>query len=97
MQTEPTVIPRAPARGMTRQAPLVLMLLLAECSRAGAPSFVLFGSYFPAWMLCATLGVAGGVVMRALFVATGLASLLPYQLYVCTAGGVIVAVGAWLL
>ncbi len=82
---------------MTRHTTLVLTLALAGCTPVGAPSFVLFGSYFPAWMLCATLGFLGGVALRALFVATGLASLLPYQLYVCTAGGVIVAVGTWLL
>jgi YtcA family len=30
-------------------------LLLASCSRA--PSFDILGSYFPAWLICLTLGI----------------------------------------
>ena len=31
------------------------LLLLASCSRA--PSIEILGSYFPAWLLCLTLGI----------------------------------------
>ena len=69
---------------------------LAGCAQRGAPSFALFGAYFPAWLLCALLGVAAAVLARAGFVATGLSSALPYQLFVCIAIGFCAALLAWL-
>jgi len=71
-------------------------LSVGGCS-AGAPSFDLFGAFFPAWLLCAVIGIVGAIAARAVFVSTGLSSLLPFQLFVCTATGVIVAILAWLL
>ncbi len=62
----------------------------------GAPSFELFGAFFPAWMLCATIGIAGAIAARVLFVKTGLAEVFPYQLSVCTAIGSTLAVLVWL-
>ncbi len=82
---------------MTRHTTLILTLALAGCAQVGAPSFVLFGAFFPAWMLCAAVGIAGAIVLRAVFLATGLAGVLPYQLFVCTGGGLILAIGFWLL
>jgi len=81
---------------------IVLRLALActtltGCAAAGAPSFTLFGAYFPAWLLCGLIGVVGAGVARAGFVATGLAMVLPYQLLVCTAAGVIAATVVWLI
>jgi YtcA family len=71
-------------------------LALGGCS-TGAPSFVLFGAFFPAWMLCGTLGIIGAGMARVGFVASGLSDVLPYQLFVCAAVGVIVALFAWLI
>jgi YtcA family len=71
-------------------------LALGGCS-TGAPSFVLFGAFFPAWLLCGTLGIVGAGVARAAFVASGLSNTLPYQLFVCAAVGVIVALFIWLI
>jgi hypothetical protein len=71
-------------------------LALGGCS-TGAPSFVLFGAFFPAWLLCGTLGIVGAGVPRAAFVASGLSDALPYQLFVCAAVGVIVALFIWLI
>ena len=82
---------------MTGRTTLILTLALAGCTQAGAPSFVLFGAYFPAWMVCATCGIVAGILLRAGFVASGLAAMLPYQLFVCASGGLIVAIGVWLL
>lgn len=76
-------------------APL-LLLTLGGCSRIGAPSFVLFGAFFPDWMFCALLGIVVAVVVRVVFVATGLAGILPYQLFVCLSVGLIFASLAWL-
>jgi YtcA family len=84
------------------QVPLSQVLLsaaaftLGGCS-TGAPSFVLFGAFFPAWLLCGTLGIVGAGVARAAFVASGLSNTLPYQLFVCAAVGVIVALFIWLI
>ena len=76
---------------------LPALLCLSGCGAAGAPSFDLFGAFFPAWLLCGTVGIAGAVVARVVFVSTGLAHTLPYQLAVCTAIGVITALLVWLV
>ena len=55
----------------------------------GAPSFELFGAFFPAWMLCALFGVVGAATTRLVLAA------LPFQLAVCTAIGVTVGVLLW--
>jgi YtcA family len=70
-------------------------MTLTGCS--GAPSFDLFGAFFPAWLLCGIIGIAGAVVARVVCISTGLAGTLPYQLAVCTAIGVMTAVMVWLL
>ena len=74
-----------------------MSLLLSACSAAGAPSFYMFGALFPAWLLCGVIGIVGAGIARAAFVSTGLALLLPYQLFVCTAIGIISAVLVWLV
>lgn len=74
-------------------------MLLAACSggcaRIGAPSFSLVGAYFPAWMLCGLLGIAAALVARLVFVASGLATVVPYQLTVCVSIGAFVAMLVW--
>jgi hypothetical protein len=72
-------------------------MTLSGCSGGSAPSFDLFGAFFPAWLLCGVIGIAGAAVARVVFVSTGLANVLPYQLAVCTAIGVITAVLVWLV
>lgn len=75
----------------------LLPLALGGCAQRGAPSFPLFGAYFPAWMLCALLGILVAIGARAVFVATGLSAALPFQLFVCVATGLCFALLAWLL
>jgi hypothetical protein len=81
--------------------PTLLMSLasvaLGGCSGRGAPSFVFVGSYFPGWMVCALIGVATAIAARIGFIASGLASVLPFQLFVCAAIGLCGALAAWLL
>ena len=74
----------------------VATVCLGGCSPSGAPSFDLFGAFFPAWLLCGVIGIAGAGIARAAFVGTGLSNAVPYQLAVCTAIGVITAVLFWL-
>jgi hypothetical protein len=71
--------------------------LLSGCTVAGAPSFELFGAFFPAWMFCTTVGIIGAMVARAVITLPRLAEAIPYRLSVCTAFGVIVALCFWLL
>ena len=70
---------------------------LGGCSSHGAPSFVLFGAFFPAWMLCALIGIFGAIAARGIFVAVGLDSFLPFQLFVCSSVGLVVAALTWLI
>jgi hypothetical protein len=70
---------------------------LSGCGVRGAPSFVIVGSYFPGWMFCAVLGIVSAIAARIGFVASGLAGVLPFQLFVCTAIGLCCALLAWLL
>ena len=83
-----------------RAGVLILVLIAAMmsgCTLRGAPSFVLFGAFFPAWMLLAGIGILAAIGMRVALVATGLAELLPLQLAVCVSAGVMVAILAWLI
>jgi hypothetical protein len=88
---------RARLRTPSRVALLYLASILGGCSATGAPSFDLFGAFFPAWLLCGVIGIAGAGLARVAFVGSGLANALPYQLAVCTAIGVITAVMVWLV
>lgn len=74
---------------------LVFLAVSGLTGCAGAPSIPLAGAYFPAWLLCALIGVLGAAVARALFVMSGVAQLLPLQLFVCTAIGAAVAALLW--
>jgi hypothetical protein len=70
---------------------------LGGCSSHGAPNLVLFGAFFPAWMLCGLIGIFAAIAARAIFVATGLADILPFQLFVCASVGVCFALFVWSL
>jgi hypothetical protein len=48
-------------------------------------------------MFCALLGIVAAIVARVGFVASGLADILPFQLFVCAAAGLSVALLVWLL
>ncbi|QBR01575.1 hypothetical protein [Paraburkholderia pallida] len=75
---------------------LLASLTLAGCSLRGAPSWVLFGAYFPYWLLSSVLGIVGALVAHRAFVATGWVRTVPYQLSVCTSIGIVVGVIVWL-
>ena len=67
---------------------------LAGC--AGAPSYELFGAYFPAWMFSALVGIIGAIVARVVFIAIGIDGILPFRLFVCVSAGLVVGTLAWL-
>jgi hypothetical protein len=53
----------------------VLACSLSACSTAPAQNIM--GSFFPAWMLCAFLGIIAAVVLRLCLGAVGLAAFVP--------------------
>jgi hypothetical protein len=75
----------------------LLSSALSGCAVRGAPSFVIAGSYFPGWMFCALIGIVSAIAVRVGFVASGLAPILPLQLFVCSAIGLCCGLLAWLL
>jgi hypothetical protein len=87
------------AKSVRRAALLISIasITLSGCASHGAPSFVLFGAFFPAWMLCSLAGILGAVAARGMFVAAGLNNVLPYQLFVCSSAGLAVAIVIWLI
>ena len=70
---------------------------LMGCSFVGAPSFDLFGAFFPAWMLCGLVGIVGAAGARVVLTTPRLNDAVPLQLAVCTAVGVIVALLTWMV
>jgi hypothetical protein len=64
---------------------------------AGAPTFDLFGAFFPAWLLCVVLGIFVALGARIFFATRGLTEIVPFQLAVCTSLGAIFALLVWLL
>jgi YtcA family len=72
------------------------LLSLCGCSEAGAPSLDIFGAFFPAWLLCAVLGIFVALGARIFFAARNLTDVLPFQLSVCTSFGAIFALLVWL-
>jgi len=67
----------------------VASYMLTSRSFAAAPSFELFGAYFPAWMLCALIGIVAAASTRVILTATPFNHVVPFQFAVCTAVGVI--------
>lgn len=76
--------------------PLLLGVLpLAGCQQA--PSFNILGSFFPAWLLCVTLGILLAAGTRFLLLAVHLEEALspPIVMYPCVAA--LFTFGLWLL
>ena len=56
-----------------RVAIVLAPVLLQGCDQiARAPSIPIFGSYFPAWVLCAIGGIVVASLLRFAFVQTGI-------------------------
>ncbi|CAE6734461.1 hypothetical protein [Paraburkholderia haematera] len=85
-------VPRFPAVAVV----VALSLSLQGCTLRGAPSYEIFGAYFPLWLLSAIAGFVGALIAHRIFVSTGWAQIVPFQLSVCLAIGLTVAVLFWL-
>jgi hypothetical protein len=85
-----------PRQRLALLGPLGALLTLNGCASPGAPSLILFGAYFPGWILCGVAGILAAIVARIAMVMSGLSDALPLQLFVCVALGLFVAIAAWL-
>ena len=72
-------------------------LALGGCDVSGAPSYVLFGAFFPAWMFCALLGIFVAISARILCVTLNWARIFPHQLLVHASLGLCAALLTWLV
>ena len=66
------------------------------CGCAGAPSITVAGAYFPAWLACALIGIAAALAARVLLSVSGVGSVTPLPLLVCSAIGTACGTLAWL-
>lgn len=69
----------------TRLGLLTCLLALSGCSQGRAPSFMIMGSYFPAWLVGLAISIPLTVVIRQGLIRSGLDDALPVRLlvYVC--------------
>ena len=75
----------------------IVLLAGLSSSCAGAPSTTVAGAFCPAWLVCSLIGALAAVIVRVIFVATGLAQTLPLQLLVCVSAGMLCGAMAWAL
>ena len=86
--------------GRRRRGSLVLgrvaiVLPVAGCSYA--PTMDLFGSYFPAWMLCAALGIGAAIIIRQILAVAGITDYVVAPLLTYAGLAVSATLLAWLL
>jgi hypothetical protein len=66
---------RWPRAGRRRRGPLALWrvaIALAVGACSYSPTMDLLGSYFPAWMLCAVIGIVAAVIIRQILAVAGI-------------------------
>jgi uncharacterized membrane protein len=64
---------------------------IAGCSTSSAPAVILFGAYFPDWLVFAILTIVIAIVARIAFGLAGLGQSVPYPLFTYLAVGILVA------
>jgi hypothetical protein len=74
---------------------VAIALPVAACNYA--PTMDLFGSYFPAWMLCAALGIVASVIIRQILAVTGINDYVVAPLLTYAGLAVSATLLAWLL
>ncbi len=80
------------AHGARRVA---VALVVAGCSHA--PTMNLFGSYFPAWMLCAAVGVVATIVIWWILAMAGIHEYVIAPLLTYTGLALSATLLSWLL
>lgn len=64
---------------------------LAGCAVHSAPAVVVFGTYFPNWLLFAILAMVAAIMARVAFGIAGLGSSVPFPLFTYLAMGILLA------
>ena len=72
-----------------------IALPVAACSYS--PTMDLLGSYFPAWMLCAAIGIVVAVIIRQILAVTGINDYVVAPLLTYAGLAVSATLLAWLL
>lgn len=65
--------------------------------QAAAPTFSLFGAFFPAWLVCAVAGIVGALSLRVAFSVIQLDDGIPFKLLTYTCAALAIDCGLWLL
>jgi hypothetical protein len=73
----------------------MIVLPVSGCSRA--PTMDLLGSYFPAWMVCAALGIVVAVIVRQILSVAGIGDFVVAPLLTYAALAVTATLLIWLL
>jgi hypothetical protein len=71
------------------------LVFLTGCRRS--PQINLFGSFFPAWMLCVALGVLGTLLLRWVFLREKIEPFLGRLPLVYFCLWVLLTLGCWLI
>ena len=74
---------------------VAVALPVAACSYS--PTMDLLGSYFPAWMLCAVIGIVAAVIIRQILAVAGINDYIVAPLLTYAALAVSATLLAWLL
>ncbi len=65
--------------------------LLTGCSSRSAPALILFGAYFPDWLLFGVLAIMSAIITRVVAGIAGFAQAVPFPLFTFLAVGILVA------
>lgn len=82
-------------RGQLKLGRVAIALAVSGCSRA--PAIDLLGSYFPAWMLCAAIGVFAAVIIWRILRAAGIDEYVVVPLLTYAGLALSTTLLAWLL
>ena len=74
---------------------VAIALPVAACSHS--PTMDLLGSYFPAWMLCAVIGIVASVIIRQILAVAGINDYVVAPLLTYAGLAVSATLLAWLL
>jgi YtcA family len=77
-------------------AAIAACVALGGCVLDGAPSYSLFGAFFPASLLCVVIGLIGSLILRVVFVASGFENSTPFKLLIYVAFAASMATWIWL-
>jgi len=90
-----TPYPSRPGSALWRSLPFFMALGLGGCTRA--PLQDVLGSFFPSWMLCATIGAVAAALLRAVIGVVGLQQAVPAPMLTYLAFMVAITFMVWLV